>query len=99
MNYALIILQKVRAIVDTLGRYAEAVDSLETNIKMIKQGHIYEGTSGDIFSGCENDLESMEVAYQQAEMLASTLREEIDEQRQRVKKVKEKIEKDSKSQA
>ncbi|GCE31210.1 hypothetical protein KDA_66940 [Dictyobacter alpinus] len=61
--------------------------------------HIYKGTSGDIFSGCENDLESMEVAYKQAEMLASTLREEIDEQRQRVKKGKEKIEKDSKNQA
>jgi archaellum component FlaC len=99
MNYALIILQKVRAIVDALGRYAEAVDSLETNIKMIKQGHIYEGTSGDIFSRCENDLESMEVTYKQAQKLANTLREEIDEQCRRVKKIKEKVEKDSRSQA
>ncbi|GHO63604.1 hypothetical protein KSC_024960 [Ktedonobacter sp. SOSP1-52] len=100
MNYALITLQKVRAIVEALGRYAEAVDSLETNLKMMTQGHIHEGGAvGDMFSGCENDLENMEVVYKQAQMLASTLREEIDEQRQRVKKVKEKVEKGWKSQA
>lgn len=34
MNYSLINLQKVRAIVNTLSMYAEAVDSLETNINM-----------------------------------------------------------------
>ncbi|EFH79786.1 hypothetical protein [Ktedonobacter racemifer] len=90
MNYALINLQKIQAIVNTLAQYADTVDSLETNIKLMTQGP----PSEDMFASAEHDVEGMEVTFREAEKLARTIREEIDEQRWRIKKIKEKKEKD-----